>query len=465
MPAFDLDIGVIYTHERELMPRLLETMSASGRRLRMRLILVDNASAEDMEPWCAYFPETRLLSNVRRLGYAANLNRILEASTARYTLLINTDMYFDPRVQCLGRMVAFMDGQPQCGLAGCRLYRADGAEAHAARRFPTLPLVLARRCGLGRLLRRAIERHFYAEHAPQETWPCDWLSGCFLMVRREAMAEVGGFDEGYGKYFEDVDICLRMARSGWQVMYHGATSCYHLEQRASKSLVTADAWRHLWAYVQLAPQMGLSPIGRCFRGRPAPCGRLTDAAAADKKGVCGSDFPSTANGSFMALITLRVLDGADRGRVFADMPTPLTIGREEGNPIQLNDERVSRFHVKIQEDQEQIVLTDLQSTNGTKVNGESVPIWVLRPGDVIALGRTLLVFGSRRQIAERLAALRGADLSDGITLGVDEFEEEPNAASRDFELNFGDDPAPRQCCTRWRRPDCPTRSAPARPPN
>ena len=142
----------------------------------------------------------------------------------------------------------------------------------------------------------------------------------------------------------------------------------------------------------------------------------------------------------MALITLRVLDGADRGRDFADMPTPLTIGREEGNPIQLNDERVSRFHVKIQEDQEQIVLTDLQSTNGTRVNGESVPVWVLRPGDVIALGRTLLVFGSRQEIAQRLATLRGADLSEGITLGIDEFEEEPNAASQDFEVNYSHEP-------------------------
>ena len=142
----------------------------------------------------------------------------------------------------------------------------------------------------------------------------------------------------------------------------------------------------------------------------------------------------------MALITLRVLDGADRGRIFADAPTPLTIGREEGNPIQLNDERISRFHLKIQEDQNKIVLTDLQSTNGTKVNGESVQLWVLRPGDVIALGRTLLVFGSREQIAQRLAALRGADLSEAVTLGVDEFEEEPSAASLDFELNFSEDP-------------------------
>ena len=86
------------------------------------------------------------------------------------------------------------------------------------------------------------------------------------------------------------------------------------------------------------------------------------------------------------------------------------------------------------------MLTDLQSTNGTKVNGENVQLWVLRPGDVIAVGRTLLLFGSQEEIAERLAALRGVDLSEGVTLGVDEFEEEPSAASLDFELNFSEDP-------------------------
>ncbi len=141
----------------------------------------------------------------------------------------------------------------------------------------------------------------------------------------------------------------------------------------------------------------------------------------------------------MALITLRVLDGADRGRIYADAPTPLTVGREEGNPIQLNDERVSRFHIKIQEDDDKIVLTDLQSTNGTKVNGETVQICILRPGDVIAVGRTILVFGSREEIARRLAMLRGVDLSEGVTLGLDEYEEEPSVASLDFELNFSED--------------------------
>lgn len=139
----------------------------------------------------------------------------------------------------------------------------------------------------------------------------------------------------------------------------------------------------------------------------------------------------------MALITLRVIDGADRGTEYLDTPTPLTIGREEGNPIQLNDERVSRFHLKIQEDQEKIVLTDLQSTNGTKVNGESVQLWVLRPGDVISLGRTVLIFGSREEIAQRLATLRDANLAEGITLDLDD---EPSAASLDFELHFAEEP-------------------------
>jgi len=142
----------------------------------------------------------------------------------------------------------------------------------------------------------------------------------------------------------------------------------------------------------------------------------------------------------MALITLRVIDGADRGHVYADVPIPLTIGREEGNAIQLNDERVSRFHIKIQEDQNKIVLADLESTNGTKVNGESVQLWILRPGDVISIGRSVLVFGSREEIARRLAGLRGMDISHGVTMPTEDLEDEASSFSLDYELNVGDDP-------------------------
>lgn len=142
----------------------------------------------------------------------------------------------------------------------------------------------------------------------------------------------------------------------------------------------------------------------------------------------------------MSMITLRVLDGADRGKVFQEVPTPLTIGREEGNPVQLNDERISRFHLKIQEDQGKVVLTDLQSTNGTRVNGENVQLWVLRPGDVVMLGRTILLYGSREEIARRLAALRGADMTEGVTLHAEDGDQPASSVSLEFELNWADSP-------------------------
>lgn len=141
----------------------------------------------------------------------------------------------------------------------------------------------------------------------------------------------------------------------------------------------------------------------------------------------------------MARITLQILDGADRGKVFLNVPTPVTVGREEGNVVQLNDERVSRFHLKIQEDEGHIVLTDLESTNGTRVNGEFVKICNLRPGDVIMVGRTTLLFGSREEIAQRLAILRGADLSAGI-YPEDEVEETLPHWSLDEELAWAEQP-------------------------
>lgn len=142
----------------------------------------------------------------------------------------------------------------------------------------------------------------------------------------------------------------------------------------------------------------------------------------------------------MTGITLRVLDGADRGRVFENLTPPITIGREEGNTIQLNDERVSRYHVKIQEDHERLVITDLESTNGTKVNGEDIQLRILRFGDMIMIGRSVILFGSREQIAERLAKLRSSDDPDaGATVDPEQLERANQVSSLDFELNWNED--------------------------
>lgn len=105
----------------------------------------------------------------------------------------------------------------------------------------------------------------------------------------------------------------------------------------------------------------------------------------------------------MQSITLRVISGADRGKVFCELATPITIGREEGNLVQLNDERISRYHVKIQEDDGRLVVTDLDSTNGTRINGHVCNLKILRYGDTISVGRSVLLVGSKEQVADWFA--------------------------------------------------------------
>jgi pSer/pThr/pTyr-binding forkhead associated (FHA) protein len=183
-----------------------------------------------------------------------------------------------------------------------------------------------------------------------------------------------------------------------------------------------------------------------------PRRRSFDAAAADAASswVLAGRFRGAFGRTPMADITLRVIDGADRGRVFSDLPTPITIGREEGNTIQLNDERISRYHVKIQEDQAKLILTDLDSTNGTKVNGEDVQLRILRFGDVISVGRSTLLVGSREQIARRLRELRGGPAvsldvtvepqnGNGAADDAIDGSDEDSAADLDLELDWGND--------------------------
>jgi len=133
----------------------------------------------------------------------------------------------------------------------------------------------------------------------------------------------------------------------------------------------------------------------------------------------------------MAKLTIQILEGAERGRVFEDLACPITIGREEENRIQLNDDRVSRFHLKIQEEAGRIILTDLGSTNGTRVNGHPVQMRVLQLGDQISVGRSLLLVGSTHELSRQSpAAILSDDAYDNIpthqmTMGPGEPVEAP----------------------------------------
>lgn len=142
-------------------------------------------------------------------------------------------------------------------------------------------------------------------------------------------------------------------------------------------------------------------------------------------------------------VTFQVLEGIDRGRVYRELDVPVTIGREEGNSLRLNDERVSRFHSKVQVDGDDYILTDLESTNGTRVNGTAVQIRRLRIGDRVGVGRSLLLFGSNEQIAARMASLAGVEepqpfggISKSEMLSQGDGENQTLAGQVDLNLDF-----------------------------
>jgi hypothetical protein len=142
----------------------------------------------------------------------------------------------------------------------------------------------------------------------------------------------------------------------------------------------------------------------------------------------------------MATVSFQVIDGVDKGRAYEDLGTPVTIGREEGNVIRLNDERVSRFHAKIQEDHGHVVLTDLDSTNGSSVNGEPVQLRILKAGDQVTMGRTKLVFGTPAQIAASVksSTVHGTPAAHDPTVLSGEIPAEVAAAVHDTETETPD---------------------------
>lgn len=164
-------------------------------------------------------PGTRVLAAPRPRTFAANVNAGIAATTGTYVLVANPDAIPEP--DAVELLVAFAAGRPRCGLAGPQLRWPDGSWQPSRRRFPTVSGTLVRRTPM-RLLRRPYEHqraHYHLDERPDEPVPADWLLGAFLLQRREMLDELGGWDAGYRHYVEDIDLCYRAAKAGWERWY------------------------------------------------------------------------------------------------------------------------------------------------------------------------------------------------------------------------------------------------------
>ena len=251
----DLTISIISTNEKHYLDVLLPQIPLVAAGLKFEVILIDNASNDGTSNLAKQFPFVQIIQNKDKKFFCANHNMAIERATSKYILLLNPDISFDTSEPCLSRMYKFMEANPDCGIGGCRVYNYNNAFAYPARRYQTLPMILGRRIPF-LASKNTIDAYLYKKNDINSVFEADWLSGCFLFLRRKMFDQTGLLDTGFKKYFEDVDICRRAWATGWKVMYNGETFYYHLEQRASRNLFSKDAIKHLKSWMRWKSKQG-----------------------------------------------------------------------------------------------------------------------------------------------------------------------------------------------------------------
>lgn len=175
----------------------------------------------------------RALENERPQGFAANANAGIGVTAAELVLVANPDAVPEPGA--VAALRTFMEAHPRCGVAGPRMLFPDGTWQPSRRRFPTVGGTLVRRTPLRRLLRplERQRRHYLLDERPDQPVESDWMLGGFLLLRRQMLDELGGFDPKFRLYGEDIDLCYRAAKAGWERWYVPAAVVRHAYDRAS----------------------------------------------------------------------------------------------------------------------------------------------------------------------------------------------------------------------------------------
>jgi len=200
----------------------------------------------------------RLLENSLPLGFAANANQGIAATTGEWIVLANPDAV--PAPDAVETLRSFADARPRCGIAGPRMLFPDGSWQPSRRRFPTVAGTLVRRTPLRALL-RPFERqrsHYLLDERPIEPVQADWMLGAFLLLRRTMLDEIGGFDASFPLYGEDIDLCYRAAKAGWERWYVPAAVVHHAYDRQSdRRFLTRRTiwhWRGVIRFVRKHPE-------------------------------------------------------------------------------------------------------------------------------------------------------------------------------------------------------------------
>jgi N-acetylglucosaminyl-diphospho-decaprenol L-rhamnosyltransferase len=249
----DLSIVIVNWNTRELLRDCLTSLYASEGDFAFQVVVVDNCSQDGT---CSMvgdeFPQVHVIESEINGGYAYANNLGLRRLVARYFLLLNPDTILPSHA--LQGMLEFMDAHPEVGIAGPKLVMSDGSLDLACRRsFPTVENSCYKLSGLSRLFPNS--RRFGAYNLtyldPDEASEVDSVVGAFMMVRREVVEDVGGLDEEFFMYAEDLDWALRAKQARWKVYYYPEITVLHYKRQASDQnagRARYEFWRAMYTF-------------------------------------------------------------------------------------------------------------------------------------------------------------------------------------------------------------------------
>jgi GT2 family glycosyltransferase len=229
------DIVIVNYNSTDHVVKCLDSCKSCSRHNKIRAIVIDNASNDDPEKIKFFHPETVLIKNTINTGFSKAVNIGLRESRSDFVLLLNPDtILLDGFFEALDPLTFESN---TIGIAGPKIYDPDGKLQGSARKFPTIQTSLFGRKSLltklfpdNRFTRKEIL--CYGDHGTKE-FEVDWVSGACMIIRRKAVLDVGGFDEDFFLYWEDADLCQRVRKAGWKVIYYPKAEIIHSVGKSS----------------------------------------------------------------------------------------------------------------------------------------------------------------------------------------------------------------------------------------
>jgi GT2 family glycosyltransferase len=241
-PTCDLSIIIVSWNVAGLLRDCLRSIDANRGALDLEVIVVDSASSDNSVTMVqSEFPWVTLLACTENVGFPKGNNLGLAKANGRYVLLLNPDtVVLD---DALSKMMAYMQQNPEVGVLGCQLRNGDGTVQSSKRRFPTLITAFFESTWLETVAPSGVMASYYAQDlADDAVNDVDWVVGACMLAPRQVVDTVGGMDEAYFMYSEELDWCRRIKDSGWRVVYYPEAQIIHYVGQSSDQAVVA---RHI----------------------------------------------------------------------------------------------------------------------------------------------------------------------------------------------------------------------------